>query len=311
MITKKIQFILFLISIFFLNLSHVYSLETKIILKINDEIITNTDLEMEYRYLLILNKNLRDIDEKTAFKIAKESLIKEIIKKKELTNYLNLKEVDDTSVNQLIKELYNKLDINSENDFKIYLRKAELDFDELYLKFKIEVFWNQLIYSKYSDQVNIDEDLIKKKILNNKQQQEFFNLSEIVYEFNNKEEINKKYLEILKAIEDKGFEKTVTLFSTAKSKNNSGSIGWIRKSSLSPKIINIIETLKVDEISGPIVIPTGALILKINEKKKKDKEINLEMELDKEITRKLNEELNNYSSIYFNKIKKRFIINEY
>ena len=110
---------------------------------------------------------------------------------------------------------------------------------------------------------------------------------------------------------DIGFEKTVLLFSVAPSKNDSGSIGWIRKSSLSDEIKKEIENLQINEITNPINIPSGILVLKLNKKRLEDEELDLKKELDKEINRELNNQLNNYSLIFFNKIKNNYIINEY
>ena len=311
MIRKKLKIISFIIVIFFQTVVNAVSIETKIILKLNNEIITNLDIETEYRYLLILNQKLKDIDDKTMFKVAKQSLIKEAIKKNELDKYLDLSKEKNDLVDQTIEDLYQKLGVKSKNDFKIFLKQAKLNFEDVYQKFKIEVFWNQLIYTKFSNQVNIDKKAIKKNILNNSQQQEVYNLSEIIYEIKKKDEISKKYLEIIKNIEDIGFEKTVLLSSISPSKNNSGSIGWIRKNSLSKKIIAKIKNLKINQISEPIIVPSGILILRLNEKKQIKEKLDLKKELDKEINRKLNDQLNNYSTIYFNKIKKNYIINEY
>jgi len=301
----------FILVSMYINLVAVYSQETKIILKLNNDIITNIDIENEYDYLILLNQNLEDIDDKTLKKIAKNSLIKEIIKKNELIKYVDTNDERDSAVDQTIKEIYKKIGISSEEEFKEYLKKKDLDFKDIYQKIKVEVYWNQLIYSKYSDQLNIDEDEIKKKILNNNEKQEVFNLSEIVYEFNTKEEIENKYKEIENSVKDIGFEKTVLLFSVAPSKNDSGSIGWIRKSSLSDEIKKEIENLQINEITNPINIPSGILVLKLNKKRLEDEELDLKKELDKEINRELNNQLNNYSLIFFNKIKNNYIINEY
>ena len=309
--SNYLRLIFFILVSMYINLVAVYSQETKIILKLNNDIITNIDIENEYDYLILLNQNLEDIDDKTLKKIAKNSLIKEIIKKNELIKYVNTNDERDSAVDQTIKEIYKKIGISAEEEFKEYLKKKDLDFKDIYQKIKVEVYWNQLIYSKYSDQLNIDEDEIKKKILNNNEKQEVFNLSEIVYEFNTKEEIENKYKEIENSVKDIGFEKTVLLFSVAPSKNDSGSIGWIRKSSLSDKIKKEIENLQINEITNPINIPSGILVLKLNKKRLEDEELDLKKELDKEINRELNNQLNNYSLIFFNKIKNNYIINEY
>ena len=64
-------------------------------------------------------------------------------------------------------------------------------------------------------------------------------------------------------------------------------------------------------MSQPIIIPSGALILKIDDIKFVDAEIDLEKELEKSIQYEINNQLNNYSVIHYNKIKNKQIINEY
>ena len=63
-------------------------------------------------------------------------------------------------------------------------------------------------------------------------------------------------------------------------------------------------------ITNPLVIPGGYLILKLNEKRITKKDIKLEDELKKIIEIKTNEQLNQFSNIFLNKIKKDIIINE-
>ena len=121
MIRKNLKIISFIVFFFFQTVINAISIETKIILKLNNEIITNLDIETEYRYLLILNQKLRDVDDKTMFKVAKQSLIKEVIKKNELNKYLNLKKEKNDLVDQTIEGLYLKLGLKSKNDFKIFL----------------------------------------------------------------------------------------------------------------------------------------------------------------------------------------------
>ena len=64
-----------------------YGLESFISFKVNDEIVTNIDLETESRYLIILNSELKNTDNNTLLKLAKESIIKEKIKKNEVQKF--------------------------------------------------------------------------------------------------------------------------------------------------------------------------------------------------------------------------------
>ena len=57
------------------------AIESHIVLKVNNEIVTNIDLDTEYKYLIALNNDLTNIDKETVLKLAKESIIREKIKK--------------------------------------------------------------------------------------------------------------------------------------------------------------------------------------------------------------------------------------
>ena len=59
-------------------------------MKINNEIITNVDIENEYKYLIALNKSLNNLNKQTVLELAKNSLQKEIIKKIELDKIYEL-----------------------------------------------------------------------------------------------------------------------------------------------------------------------------------------------------------------------------
>ena len=125
--------------------------ETKIYIEasVDNEIITNYDIQKEIRYLQILNNDLMNLDESKKNKIAKNSLINEIIKKKEIVKIFNFED-ENLFVEQYLKDLYMKLDINNERDFEKMLSKYEnYSLNEIKKKIKIEILWNELIYSKY------------------------------------------------------------------------------------------------------------------------------------------------------------------
>ena len=138
--------------------------ETKIYIEasVDNEIITNYDIQKEIRYLQILNNDLMNLDESKKNKIAKNSLINEIIKKKEIVKIFNFED-ENLFVEQYLKDLYMKLDINNERDFEKMLSKYEnYSLNEIKKKIKIEILWNELIYSKYVSQIKIDKDLLEK-----------------------------------------------------------------------------------------------------------------------------------------------------
>ena len=177
----------------FLILTEVYSSEVKIVMKINNEIITNIDVENEYKYLIALNKSLSNLNKETVLELAKNSLQKEIIKKIELEKIYELNQKND-SVDLMISQIYGDLGLNSEKEFKDYLKNFGLNFKEIYKKIEIETVWNQMIYVKYKEKIIINEEILKKQISQyKKKDREFLFLYELVFDFKNKDEINKKY----------------------------------------------------------------------------------------------------------------------
>ncbi len=306
---KRYLRLLFLIVIF-LWCTEIKSKEIKIIVKIENDIITNIDIENEYNYLISLNKQFQSIDKEKILGFAKESLIKEVIKKNEILKYYELNKKNEM-IDVMIENIYRNLEINSKDDFINYLGERNLDLDDIYKKIEIEAVWNQMIYAKFQDKIILNEEKLKKKIEDNPETIEIFLLKELIYDFKNQKEIEIKYKKIIESIKSIGFDETVIKFSIAESKNNFGSLGWINKNVLSNKIKNEIEKLEIGEISKPMIVPSGILILKIVDKKIDKKKIDLEFELNKAIQFETNSQLNNYSTLYFNKIKNNLAINEY
>tara|TARA_X000000368_G_C23039730_1_gene716334 strand:+ start:1111 stop:2049 length:939 start_codon:yes stop_codon:yes gene_type:complete len=305
----KLIFTILLITAIFIN-TDLKSQEVRIVAKVNNEIITNIDVENEYIYLTALNLSLKEIEKKKILDLAKNSLIKEKVKKFELLKYYELNKKNIT-VDNMINNIFQNLGLNSESEFIDYLNNLELDYENIYKKIEIETVWNQMIYSKYKDRVIINEDELKKEITDNKEETESFLLYEIIYKFENKNDINTIYNDIIKNIETEGFESTVIKFSISDSKNKSGLIGWVNKNNLSKKVKDEILAMNIGDISKPIILPTGILLLKLEDKKLEKVKIDIEKELENLIKYELNTQLNNYSTMLYNKIEKSLIINEY
>jgi len=285
-----------------LNLA-LMSQEVKIIAKINNQIITNIDVENEYRYLTALNKQLQDLDKQKLLSSAKDSVIKELIKKNEIKKYYKLDWKENDNLKNVIKAVYQRIGINDEEEFEKYLYQFDLTIDTVYKKIEIEAAWNQLIYDKYRDKIKINEQQIKQKIKQNSQKQLAYNLSEILFSAANVTEFNQKYEKLKDSIDELGFSKTAYLYSESDSKNESGLLGWVNESQLSDLIRNELGSLKKGDLTQPLDIPGAKIILKINEKKFQDKEINFTDEYNKGVRFETDRQLNNFSLIYFNKIK--------
>ena len=291
--------------LFFLMLSHAQSIETKIIHNIQNEIITNIDIKNEFKYLVALNNSLKKLDKEKILSISNESIIREKIKKIEiLKNFKEIKINEDYS-NILIKNIYSRLNLNSLNEFEKYLKDYSLTINDIKTKTTIDALWNELIIQKYGTKININKSKIEEEILkNSKIQTKEYQLSEIIFEVTSKEEIKKKYNEVVKSIDKEGFENSAAIFSFSESAKIGGDIGWINENSLNNNIKKNIKNLKNGQITKPIVLSNGILILKLVDTKNSESTINVKNELKKAINYERNRQLNQYSKIYYNKIKK-------
>ena len=290
--------------------SYSLSKEVNIVVKIDDEIITNVDVENEYKYLTALNVSFKDIEKEKILNLSKKSLIREKIKKIELIKYYELDKKNET-IDNMISSIYKNIGLNSLAEFKNYLNSQNLNFEDIYKKIEIETVWNQMIYSRFKEKVVINEENLKKKIMNNNEKTESFLLYELIFDFKNREEIDNKYEQILKNIKTEGFKKTVIKYSVVDSKNKSGLVGWVKKNALSDRIKDGFVSFDIGEVSEPINLPSGVLLLKIEDKKLENISIDKDKELEKLVKFELNNQLNNYSTMLFNKVKKEIVINEY
>ena len=310
MLTKKI-FILFIVSFLFCNFTK--SQEIIIISKVGNDIVTNIDIENEKKYLFFLNPKLIDLERSKVEELAKNSLITDIIKKIELRKFFDFTK-NSQLVNRIEKQLIKRRNISNVEDFKKILKDKDLNYFIVKEKLLIETLWNKLIYDKYKDNVVINKEELKENIIikfNNNKKKFSYNLSEIVLSKDVSVSFDKKLLEINKSIQKIGFENTATIYSISSSSKNGGLIGWINEIQISKKINEKIRKLEVNQITEPIEIQNGYILIKVNKKKKIKQNINIDNELDKLINKEMNSQLSIFSSIFYKKLKKNIEINEY
>ena len=284
----------------------------KIILKIEDSIITNIDLEKEYNYLTALNNELKKIDKTDAIEIAKESITRETIKFNELKKYYNFDQNQNLS-DEYIKNFYQKLSLNNEDEFNNYLKSYNLNIDDIKKKINIEILWNTFIGEKYKYQVNVDENKLRKKIKDQKLNQiseKEYNLLEIVFNANDEQELKNKTIEIKNSIDINGFKNTANKFSISESSKFGGEIGWLRDSQLSKQIKKSIKNLKKGDTSEVIKLSSGFMILKLNDLRNNKNSLDFDKVLQELILFEKNKQYNQYSVIYFNKLKNSTFISE-
>lgn len=286
--------------------------EVKILLKVKNEIITNIDIENEMQYLSALNNEVLTLDENTFYKLAKDSVIKERIKKNELVKYYDISKILE-AYNDIFENFYKKMGYENENAFQNYLNNYDLKTEEIREKIKIETLWNELIYAKYASKININKEEIKAKIKKNSYNKKSndYSLSEIVFNIDLANELNERYEVINKSIKNIGFKNTANIHSLSDTAKLGGQIGWINENQLSKKIIDKIKSLKIGQWSTPLKISNGFLILKVNDKKISNVNIDMGEELKKAVNYETNKQLTQYSLIYFNKIKYNQTRNEF
>ena len=299
-----------LIFLFILICTQVHSIETKIIHYIQNEIITNIDIKNEFKYLVALNNSLKELDKEKILSISNESAIREKIKKIEISKNFKEIKINENYLELLLKDIYTRLNLGSINEFEVYLRDYNLKINDVKKKVSIDALWNEIIIQKYSSKIVINEDQIRQKILkNNKIQSKEYQLSEIIFEVQNKEEIEIKYNEVIKSINEIGFKNSAAIYSFSESAKIGGDIGWINENSINANIKKNINNLKVGNITKPIILSNGIMILKLINKKNVKNTINIENELKKAINYERDRQLNQYSKIYYNKIKKNLDFN--
>ena len=256
-----------LLTILSFSVKLTFAIESKIIVKVNNSIITNLDVLNEEKYLKLLNPNLSLLDKNKMNSVAKQSLIKEKIKLIAISENKIIK-IDNSYLENLIETIYSKIGIKNKNAFIKYLETEGLSYEEIKSKIGIEAKWNQIIIDKYLSELKIDNEEIKKEILleENQKSVSYF-LYEILYNAETKEKIQELGKNIEKSLIENGFENTASIYSISQSSKSGGKLGWISEKSLNKKILNKISNLKLGEISDPIVIPGGILLIYLKIKK--------------------------------------------
>ena len=166
-----------------------------------------------------------------------------------------------------------------------------------------------MIYSKFYKNVKINKDEIEKNISNKKILKEYL-ISEILMNFDNNKDFNSKIELVKKTINEKSFSDAALIYSISETSAKGGKLGWIKENALNNKIKSEINSINIGEITNPIVIPGGILILYKEDTRKVEKKININNEIKNIIQKKTNDQLKTMSTMYFNKIRKNILINE-
>jgi len=306
----KTKFLTFLTLIFFFFNTSLNSQENKILVKIENQIITSLDVNNEYKYLVALNPSIKNSKKEDIIKLSKRSIIQEKIKKIEIEKNFNDPKLPKEYFEQILQNVYLRIGLTNLDDFKKYLINNNINYENVKNKLEIEALWNELILIKFSKKVKINEEKLRNRIKNNNNFLKSYLLSEISFEVSNLKELDNKFQEISDAISDKGFDFAALKYSISPTSNLGGKLDWINENSLNKSIRSAINGLKINDFTKPISVPGGFLILQVNDIKNTKIKIDIEKEFKKLVNYEKNNQLNQYSKIYFNKVKKDLEISE-
>jgi peptidyl-prolyl cis-trans isomerase SurA len=306
----KKKFLVNLCFIFIIFITSSNSIENKILIKIENQIITSLDINNEYKYLIALNPNLRNANKDDVFQFSKKSLLQEKIKKLEIEKNFKNPKIPQKFMQQILQTVYSKIGFTDLEEFKKYLIINNIDFENVKNKLETEALWNELIIIKFSSKIKINEKELRKKIKDNNKFVKSYLMSEIFFEISNLKELDKKFQEINEVINDKGFDFAALKYSVSTTSSVGGKLDWINQNSLNKNIKEEINNLRINEFTKPISVPGGFLILQINDIKNNKIRIDIDKEFEKLKNYEKNNQLNQYSKIYFNKVKKDLEISE-
>tara|TARA_B100000003_G_scaffold208662_1_gene229713 strand:- start:641 stop:1564 length:924 start_codon:yes stop_codon:yes gene_type:complete len=306
MIKNSIKLLLILFLVNLLTIGAYSKVNTSILMKINDEIITNIDLENEKQFLLMLNPNMNTLSNTQIEKISENSLINRKIKELELIKYFDINNLDMQSI--YIENFIKNSSFKNKENLNVRLEEYNVQYSYFKKNIIIDNLWKEFIFDKFRSQIKVDINKLKLQIQNQENNIEELNLSEILFKINSNTTLEKSIDEIFEVINKSGFEAAASIYSISESKNYGGNLGWVKSNQISKKIYSKISNNK--SITDPIETDNGFLILKVNDRRKIKEKVDFEKELKKLINIETGKELNKLGFIYFNKVKKRIYISE-
>ena len=287
----------------------VYS-DVFIVAKINQEIITNIDVNFEKRYLVSLNPNLKKLSQDRITEYAKNSLINEKVKKIEIEKRFEIKP-NETLLSKVIGDIYSSIGISSLIEFENYLLQKKIDIQRVKEKISIEIAWNDLVVKTFASEIEIDQNALSKELEKfDEKKIDNLLLSEIIFTINDKKELKLKYESIRESINQIGFEETARIYSLSDSKKSGGSLGWIYKNQLSKEIKDELKNIKIGDFTKPIITSGGFLILKLNDIKTENVKIDKNTQLKKMIEFEKERQFTRFSTLYYKRIYNNAEIDE-
>ncbi len=306
-IKKYFIFIIFFILIF---KAFTEAKDTKILVKIENEIITNFDVQNKIiSSLIVAKKEISQQNINDYKKVSLENLIQNRLKKIELEKY-NIKK-DNEQINLYL----NSISSNDVESLKNIFKNYDLDFQEFVNEIDVEFKWRKFIYQVYKKKINIDPKDIEKEINDNLKAQNKlieYNISEIEILANDNVS-NKEIITLIQnEIKNYGFESAVSKYSISSTASEEGKLGWINSNSLSKEFVKILSVMNKGEVSKPIKKQEKIIFLKLNDKKSLNySNIDLNEFKNNLLNQKKNELFNLYSNSHLSKLRNAKFIQYY
>ena len=280
--------------------------QNKIIVKINNDIITTLQLKNKIRTILFLaNQKTSQENIDMTKNQALASLMNFHLKKREVEKY-------KISANQnLIDSRLLSIASNNIEGLKKDFFQNNLDYESFIDEIKIEMSWQKLIFSLYDKKINEKDLRLQIDSINNLKtfEEEEFKISEIELSAENENERKNKINLIIDEIKKIGFDNAAIKYSQSASAINKGDLGWLNTKVFSEKIYNAIKNLEIGQISDPIIGVNNIIFLKLNDKRKtKINDLKKKEFKDKLFIQKKNELFNLYSSSHLSKIRNNALI---
>jgi len=305
---KKIFFAL----VFLLQSQTLFAdISNKIVLTVGNLPITLYDLKQEVKLLSILNpgklenESVEDLQNLGIESLTIKKIKEQEIKKEQLDNTEN-----EEFVEYEISRILESLNMDKQTLERV-LAKNQLEIDDLKNHILIQIKWNRLVYAIYQNKIKIDEESVNRKVeeysMKKNSYYEYL-LSEIIVPVSDSQNPNEVYQKIKGRLLSEKFENVAREISISQTRDAGGKVGWVNEKTMAEIVIKKIKDLNVGEITSPLLIPEGIMIIKLNNKREIKNEINKDQLKRQIILNERDKILTTYSKMYLNKLKSNTMI---
>ena len=248
-----------LIVLLLIPISALCKSEFRVAYQVDDQIISNYDINQARKLRNLLNNS--NLGRTEVEKIVINEKIKEIY-----ANRLKISASDaelNAQLNNFLKS--NKMNIR---ELKSLMRTKGIDIETFYNFVKSNIRWQKVLDNRFGYKINNlpMQDTIPVAPTPKRIEKEY-EFSEIFISYEQWDPKNAKLIANRLEIELKAgadFEKAVERFSSAASKIKKGKVGPIKKSRLPKQFRDILDGLNKNEISRPLEINGGLVLLRLN-----------------------------------------------